>query len=181
MPYNSPYDDYMLAIDEVTGAGWWATDRNRLGDFITIYKFIPSDLRINYPVDYPQLTAMARITDYKATWEEGKDYADLLAAIDAIDPDRKAKVADFMFALPGDRVYTSWSDFKSPRARKLMERYVDAGKQLAEEMDILEKMRLRYRNGDTSLKTRILELERQVENDRAGLKSIANEVIKAEN
>lgn len=28
LPYNSPADDYMLAIDEYTGAGWWATDRN---------------------------------------------------------------------------------------------------------------------------------------------------------
>ena len=35
MPYNSPYDDYMLAIDEVTGAGWWATDRNQIPDSVT--------------------------------------------------------------------------------------------------------------------------------------------------
>lgn len=29
MPFNSPYDDYMLVIDENAGVGWWATDRNR--------------------------------------------------------------------------------------------------------------------------------------------------------
>ena len=43
MPYNSPYDDYMLAIDEVTGAGWWATDRNQIPDSVTIYVFVPND------------------------------------------------------------------------------------------------------------------------------------------
>ena len=35
MPYNSPYDDYMLAIDENSGLGWWATDRNRIPDSLT--------------------------------------------------------------------------------------------------------------------------------------------------
>ena len=65
MPYNSPYDDYMLAIDETTGVGWWATDRNQLGDSITIYKFIPQDMRINYDVDTIDLVKFARIQDYR--------------------------------------------------------------------------------------------------------------------
>lgn len=51
MPYNSPYDDYMLAIDELTGAGFWASDRNRLGDKVTIYMFIPSQSRVNVDLE----------------------------------------------------------------------------------------------------------------------------------
>lgn len=85
MPYNSPYDDYLLAIDEITGIGWWATDRNQLEDSITIYKFIPSDLRQNYDSGADDLVDKARITDFRSTWEEGKDYADILKKIDKIE------------------------------------------------------------------------------------------------
>ncbi len=55
MPYNSPYNDYMLAIDETTGVGWWASDRNRIDNMVTIYMFIPADMRVNVDVDAPDL------------------------------------------------------------------------------------------------------------------------------
>ncbi|MDE6285580.1 MAG: hypothetical protein K2L99_01125, partial [Muribaculaceae bacterium] len=42
MPYNSPANDYMLAIDENAGLGWWATDRNAPEGKVTVYTFIPS-------------------------------------------------------------------------------------------------------------------------------------------
>ncbi len=181
MPYNSPYDDYMLAIDEVTGVGWWATDRNRIGDMITIYKFIPSDLRNNYPVDEEGLAAKAMITDYRSTWEEGKDYSDLLEAINEIDPDKKVKVGDFRFALPGGRIYTSWDDFKSPRAKELMEQYVESEKNFADKLSKLARLRDNYRNGNTEASAAILKLEKQIDADRTTLRKLANEVIKAEN
>ena len=180
MPYNSPYDDYLLAIDEVTGVGWWATDRNRLGDYITIYKFIPSDLRNNYPVDTPDLAEKARVTDYRSTWEEGEDYGELLAAVEAIDPDRKVKKEDFRFALPGGRVYTSWDDFKLPRGRRVMEEYMRYKEKLDSDLAELASLRVRYRNGDHGVKDSILKLEKRVITDREDLRNKANEVIKAE-
>ncbi|MDE6121234.1 MAG: hypothetical protein K2F63_05540, partial [Muribaculaceae bacterium] len=42
MPYNSPFNDYMLAIDEMSGLGWWATDRNAAPGKVNIYIYIPS-------------------------------------------------------------------------------------------------------------------------------------------
>lgn len=180
MPYNSPYDDYLLAIDEVTGVGWWATDRNKLGDYITIYKFIPSDLRNNYTVDTPDLAAKARITDYRSTWEEGRDYNDLLEAVAAIDPDRKVKKDDFRFAMPGGRVYTFWDDFKKPRARHLMEEYMRYKDTLDKDIAELASLRARYRDGSKGLKDAILKLEKRISAERDDLKSKANEVIKAE-
>ena len=54
MPYNSPYDDYMLAIDEASGIGWWATDRNRVPGKVTIYVFAPSQIRVNADPDDPK-------------------------------------------------------------------------------------------------------------------------------
>ena len=129
MPYNSPYDDYMLAIDEVTGV----------------------------------------------------DYSDLLEAINEIDPDKKVKVDDFRFALPGGRIYTSWDDFKSPRAKELMEQYVESDKNFADKLSKLARLRDNYRNGNTEASAAILKLEKQIDADRTTLRKLANEVIKAEN
>lgn len=181
MPYNSPYDDYLLAIDEVNGVGWWATDRNRLGDLVTIYKFIPSDLRINYPVNLPDLIDKARISDYRSTWEDGKDYRALLAEIDAIDPDSKVRKPDFHFAMPGGRMYTSWDDFRLPRARRLMEEYVEAKTDLDRDIKELSRLRSRYASGDRGVRDAILRLEKKVEVARDDLKRKSNEVVKAEN
>lgn len=73
MPFNSPYDDLMIAIDEETGIGWWATDRNDPGGDITIYVYILDEARQNYPSDTENLAELAKLSDYKATWEEGKE------------------------------------------------------------------------------------------------------------
>ncbi|MBD5285364.1 MAG: hypothetical protein HDS29_03690 [Bacteroides sp.] len=181
MPYNSPYDDYLLAIDEVTGVGWWATDRNGLGDMITIYKFIPSDLRQNYDSDDEDLTDKARITDYRSTWESGKNYADLLKKIDKINLDKKTDRSEFEFALPGGRVYTRMSDFRSARARAMMEDYMAAVNSLKADEASLARLRQKYRNGDRSATEAIKNLELKIENDRKALKTKANEIISQEN
>lgn len=180
MPYNSPYDDYLLAIDEVTGVGWWATDRNQLGDYITIYKFIPSDLRVNYEMDAPDLIDKAKVSSYKSTWEEGEDYSDILAAVDAIDPDAKAVKDDFRFAMPGGRIYRRWDDFKSRKARNLMEKYLEQVESSRNAETLLRTLRLQYGEGKTSLGDQILKLEKQIENNNNKLQSMINDIVRAE-
>ena len=180
MPYNSPYDDYMLAIDETTGAGWWATDRNQLGDSITIYVFIPSELRKNYPVDAPGLAAKAMITDYRSTWEDGADYSDMLAKIEETGSTKTKKGADFYFAMPGGVIYTSWNDFKSPQARNAMDTYLDAKEDIKAVEEELAFLRMQYRDGDRSVSSDIIPLERKLEQMRTNLKKLSNEVILAE-
>lgn len=83
MPFNSPYDDFMMAIDEENGVGWWATDRNSPGGDVTIYVYILDDIRKNYPSDTENLEEKARIINYKDTWEEGneKTYGEILKKI----------------------------------------------------------------------------------------------------
>lgn len=180
MPYNSPYDDYMLAIDETTGTGWWATDRNQLGDSITIYVFIPSELRKNYPVDADGLASKAKITDYKSTWEEGKDYSSILAAIEEIKSPKMNKGNDFYFAMPGNVIYTSWDDFKSPHARDAMDLYLNAKEDVKATEEELSFLRTQYHDGDKSVSSDILSLERKMEELRRNLRKLANDVVLAE-
>lgn len=62
MPFNSPYDDFMMAIDEENGKGWWASDRNSPGGDITIYVYKLSDIRKNYPTDTEDLVKHAKLS-----------------------------------------------------------------------------------------------------------------------
>ena len=73
MPFNSPYDDFLIAIDEENGIGWWATDRNSPGEDVTIYIYIVDEVRKNYPSGTPNLKGLAKMSDFKSTWEEGKE------------------------------------------------------------------------------------------------------------
>ncbi len=180
MPYNSPYDDYLLAIDEQTGVGWWATERNQLEDDITIYIFKPQEMRINYPVDEPHLAALARIVSIKDTWEPGADYSSLRDAIANVGVDKMASEADFHFALPGHRVYTKLEDFKSATARKYMREYLALEQAMAKNKRQLAEMRAAYAAGNTGNARQILALEDTIENQRIDLIRLSNQIVQAE-
>ncbi len=126
MPYNSPYDDYMLAIDELNGVGWWATDRNCLDDDLTIYLFKVNDLRANYdPDETEDLSSKAFLSDWKTTWGE-EDYSPLVKEVMAIVPGPARKKGDFIFPMPGGEIYTVMEDFKTSSGKTMMKKYINA-------------------------------------------------------
>ncbi len=181
MPYNSPYDDYMLAIDEETGAGWFATDRNRLGDMVTIYVFIPSETRVNLDVDLPDLADRARIAGIASPLDDGQQA--LLERISRLQPAGNSYIdntPDFIFPLPDGRVYTRWSDFSSPAARRLMENYVDAEADNRSDLEQLAALRAGFNPADKEAARRILALEKKVRDASRLLTKISNQVITAE-
>lgn len=181
MPYNSPYDDYMLAIDEETGAGWFATDRNRLGDMVTIYVFIPSETRVNLDVDLPDLADRARIAGIASPLDDGQQA--LLERISRLQPAGNSYIdntPDFIFPLPDGRVYTRWSDFSSPAARRLMENYVDAEADNRSDLEQLADLRADFNPADKEAARRILALEKKVRDASRLLTKISNQVITAE-
>lgn len=104
-PYNSPFDDYLLAIDELNGVGWWATDRNQLDDELTVYVFIPNELRTNYSSDEDDVLAFARIDNYVATQPEDGDYDELLATIRTINPEEDQLEDEFTLPAKKGKIY----------------------------------------------------------------------------
>ncbi|MDE5660688.1 MAG: hypothetical protein K2I28_07350 [Muribaculaceae bacterium] len=181
MPYNSPFDDYMLAIDEETGAGWFATDRNRLGDMVTIYVFIPSETRVNLDVDLPDLADRARIAGITSPLDDGQQA--LLERISRLEPAGNSCIdntPDFIFPMPDGRVYTRWSDFSSPAARRLMENYVDAEADNRSDLEQLAALRAGFNPADKEAARRILALEKKVRDASRLLTKISNQVITAE-
>lgn len=182
MPYNSPMDDYLLAIDDATGIGWWATDRNLIPDSLTIYMFVPQELRDNYPVDgTPDLVDRARITSVAATRPEGFDKSRYTEALKRLtSAPEAASVASFTFALPDGRVITSLKGFTEPEAADLMEAYLEAKAEYDSRCKRLLSLRSRYAAGDTSLASEILDEEKELEAMQPQLRAMVNDVVKAE-
>lgn len=179
-PYNSPYDDYLLAIDELNGVGWWATDRNQLDDELTVYVFVTNELRKNYPVDEENLTSYARIDDYIATQPEDADYDDLLSTIKAIDPTRQKRKAEFSFPASGGRVYHNYDELPDMAARAAMRKYISASADLAEAEEALKSMRHEYATSRSqSLGSNIAGSEKDIEGQRENLRQLRNDVYKA--
>lgn len=181
MPYNSPYDDYMLAIDELTGVGWWATDRNRIPGKVTIYIFVPQELRVNVSPDSPDLVSRARLTSIRETWKPSTDRAALLRRIEAIHPGgAKAHRRLFELYVPGKGVYTDYDSFTHPAARDAMHAYMEGRGKMDTIRRSLASAREAYGRGDTSQAALINRIEEQLESARIELTELRNRVIELE-
>lgn len=179
MPYNSPFDDYMLAIDELNGVGWWATDRNQLGVDLTVYVFIVNDLRKNYPVDEEDIISFAAIDDYHATWNPDEDYSGLLNDIRAINPEAARKKADFHFPVKGGKIYTSLDDFSTNAQKTAMKRFLEAEKELKDAEKNLGDMRRKFAaTSSSTIAARIRELENKIEQTRSNVEKLRSDVYK---
>lgn len=183
MPFNSPYDDYMLAIDEENGVGWWATDRNNLGDKVTVYVYVTNEVRNNYNPDDENILDKAKITSYKSTWnsEDASRYSEILQLLSNIDPDREVRKPDFHFPVWGATYYTSLDDFKSVKAREAMKKYLEAEKDIQATEKKLKALRERYPvNHADNVRQDILRLEKELEQQKTNLISIRSDIYRFE-
>lgn len=178
MPYNSPYNDYMYAVDETTGAGWWATDRNGIKDSVTIYTFIPQDLRINYPVETENLTDFAKVTSIRDTQDPGSDYSDVRKRIATLSRNRGSEKNDrFEFALPNGKIITSVSELASGMAREAMRQYLAEKKAYDDALARLAELRADYAKGNHETEQEILSLENSLDHRRTELRRLKNSVV----
>lgn len=183
-PYNSPYDDYMFVIDEMTGIGWWATDRNQIPDKVTIYMFKRNDVRENYDSDNDNIYSLAALIDIKATWADDADYASLKESIESISADTDKPDDEFVFYVMNGVRYTRFDNFQSSEARSLMEKRVALASQLADDKTELKRLRAAYANAKPAARKKmeqsILQLEHKVSDATKTLANIDNNIRSAE-
>ena len=127
MPFNSPYNDFMMAIDEETGIGWWATDRNSQPGYLNIYVYQLSDVRRNYSPDDENLSDLAFLTDYRMTQDASKsnEYKEIMKSIASLGNEEQAPDPDFYFPVGNGKVYHHISDFRNREAAKKMTLYLE--------------------------------------------------------
>lgn len=184
MPYNSPYDDYLLVIDEKTGIGWWATDRNQIPGKLTIYVYIPNELRVNYDADDDNLVSYAMVRSIKDTWGENSDFSEYFSRLESINDSKTRKKKEFEFAMAKGVVYTSYVDVKTTEGRSALEHYMATLAKQNEAKRQLAVMREQYHSADAGqrqqLKGAIMQSESLIEKRQQELEYLGNTVRKLE-
>lgn len=180
MPYNSPYDDYMLVIDEMTGIGWWATDRNRLDDKVTIYIFKRNDVRTNYDKDSDDVYSLAAVHSISDTWEEDADYSELKERIAGLGKEEQTEEAEFHFIVKNGVEYTRYDEFRSAEARGLMQKRAIMADELRALTDEVKTLRTNYATAKSAQKSKmsatILQKEAALRKANNELKQIDNRI-----
>ncbi len=180
-PYNSPADDYMMAIDEQTGTGWWATDRNLIPGMTTVYVFVPNESRRNCNPDSVDLKNAARIVSIEST-QKGEDYSELLTKISNLNrAGNTPKERVFTLRMPKGKVYTDYSDFRNKKASEEMKKYIACSSRLAKAEAELKQERRRYHDRPSKeLATKILKHEDEIYDLRATSSRLLSEVYRLE-
>lgn len=183
MPYNSTANDFMLAIDETTGLGWWATDRNAEPGKVTIYTFIPSDTRVNYDPDDSEITQRALISSIASTQIPGKDYKSILErAYELAKNSSESATAQsgFFFPLPNGKVISSVDELSQPRAQQALKQWLQCRANYNHARAALKILRQAYAGGNLSAADEILRLESQLPTLQSEMQKVANQVVRYE-
>lgn len=182
MPFNSPYDDFMLAIDEENGIGWWATDRNSEDGNVTVYIYVVNDIRKNYPSETDDLVSLAKIEDYKKTQDLEREnfYKDILQNLPQNNSDQTTDKIDFILPMPKGKIYHRLKDFKNKKAADQMVLYLKKYSELERAETLLKDARIRLRGQDQSQIKNITELENKVESLKKEVDTYKNAVYRIE-
>jgi hypothetical protein len=169
MPFNSTSNDYLYAIDESTGIGYFATDRRQEPGNIIIYTFIPNPSYKPIENATPdQLVNRAQITSIRDTWHEGKNYTTLLAQIKekTLTP-AAAEQKEFTLTINDNITYHTLQDFESPAARQSWKTALDAEQRIHELEEQTNRLRIEYKSVNSrqrrSLAPKILSAETSLE------------------
>ena len=147
LPFNSSANDYMYAIDEMNGIGYFATDRRQPEDKVCIYTFIPNSKRISYSteeLDRETIRSRARIDRIADTWGDGELRTEVLDRLN--NAGRKPKVErreepEFLFVINDELTYSDLSDFQDDENRNRASKLIQMRKSYEELGSNLEKMR----------------------------------------
>lgn len=191
MPFNSTANDYMYVIDETTGTGLFATDRNQPEGKVCVYTFIVPETRLVYSAeDYTeeQIKRFADITSIADTWGNGSERNNAISRLQKIRNgyEHKEKLKNRMsFVINDDITYTDISDFKVS-ANKEKYRQLNELKALAKTLsDKTEKAREQYAGGDTTVRNRlsntILKNEKEGEKLEMQIRQLEKDIRNSEN
>ena len=193
MPFNSPGNDYLFAIDDIEQLGWFVTDRNQPEGKVCIYCFIPSEVRDTYPAaDIPeeklrQLASLNRIAD---TWGNGKARKAALQRKKALEQRRaqgNAKQANAAegFVVNDQRICFKAADFKAEGNPRRFTQLTQQKQQLEKLSRKLASMRIDYSRASGEHKLQLGEQIRKDEQQEllliSSIEQLTKDIRKAEN
>lgn len=168
MPFNSPFNDFMMVIDEGRNLGWWASDREQIPGKLTIYVFEPSQMRENYDSDLENIEDIALLKDDAV--RPADNLADRIAAVskneivvsnDDLMPDEFGQLTNpqARAAARGIMAFLDECDKTRSRLTVLRQRYAGGDKSVADEIKKIEEEQLKWPTELKRLYYKVMSLE----------------------
>ena len=185
MPFNSEGNDYLYVIDEANNLGWFATDRRQPADTVCVYVFIPSERNQRFNYENENTLAIHRAARITSIEESQTDLAAVRAARQRLTLLRyqlaeKAEQGSFTYIIDDFTTYHDVSDFKSPDAAQMFQRWTDLKHQYESDLSRLNRQRDEYADASRQEKQRmtgqLLELEEKVLNTEQQVIKMENEI-----
>lgn len=166
LPFNSEANDYMYAVDEFNGVGYFATDRRQPEGKVCIYTFVPNQKRIVYSADeydVETVRSRARIDRIADTWTDPSKRDEALRRLQnpATAARKDNQRQEPLFIINDDIAYTRLSDFKVNENRERLKRLNGMRKNYERLDSEIEKMRMYYATKASGDEKRSLQTEIQ--------------------
>lgn len=186
-PFNSPFNDYMLAVDESAKQGWFATDRYCPSDSVKIVSFVWNDgEKKYYSSEDSTARSFAQLKNIVLTEREESDFA----VVSPVRVERYSASAEtnkgqsFQFVAAEGVIYENYSDFRNADAREMYRAYRTAYELYEKDLQSLDKLRLQYsvasQENRLALAEEIQSLEASTEKQLNALKQKENQIRQLE-
>ena len=188
LPFNSPSNEYLLAISDLDTLGWLVTDRNQPEGMVCIYTFVPTAVRQNFEADGlsdATLRSYADIKSIKDTWKFGNRQAAMLR-LNKMKERMKEQLPDtgLNFVINDAQIINKIDEFRTDESRNLFLQLVEIKRMVSEGGKQLEKYRLQYENNisnRSTLRQVILKEEQTLQRQRTDIDIIEKKIRNIEN
>ncbi len=188
LPFNSPANEYLLAIDDIDTLGWLVSDRYQAPDSVCIYTFVPAYPRKDFHEDNlseAQLTHFANIASIRDTWKFGDRKAALQRLAATMSKGQKTATAGKpLFVVNDHTVATEATQLKYPESRKLYAQWleiVSLSKQTATKLDAYRKQFADSPAVRQKLRPEIILLEKEQQQQNRDIEILEKNIRKLEN
>ena len=149
-------------MDEINHIGYLATDRFAEAGYAHIYTFIIPEHKQyckNIPTD--SLIAYAQLQCF----EQG-----IIEDVSAVSiTHRNIESNEFFFIINDSTIYRSINDFRNPKAKEKFVEWQSVNKQITEEQQLINELRLQYTNADETQQKTLTPTILRLENNRSQL------------
>lgn len=186
LPYNSPANEYMLAISDLDNIGWLVSDRYQPKGKVCIYIFETTPQRNTFAegTEKEKLKRYALISDIKSTWSFGDRNVALARYNSMTKASGKNDSSSMAFVINDKTTYTKMSDFKNAQAKKMYQEVESEKKQLSEMNNLLNGARTSYSEASKSKRhdigRKIVSMENDIENLGKSIHEKEKEIRKLE-
>ncbi len=160
MPFNSPFNDYLIAYDEELDLGFFVSDRYMPADSLVLYTFVLNEAYVPMlSEDMEQKRAQASLRQIARTQDaaSAEEYSRLLSKLRAKErkAQKQVQTEAIHFVLQGERVYKLLSDFKNSKSASLFAELQNKRKSHSDRLLRLEQLRQSYAEASGGERKRI--------------------------